>query len=244
MLLNKSKNLIIKISLLILITLGFFNLFVLSSRAILVSYLIVLIFLIITLIIVNAKKSRHLHIIKHVSLFILPIIISFIFFKTINTDQNLNITSRVSSISTSDVSATTRLRYYNKGLEYFIENPLTGAGIGNFQLISIKLDSDNIESYIVPYVAHNDFIEAFTELGVVGGLAYLLFVLATGIYLVRLFFELNVKGERLQIIFLSMPFLIYFVDANLNFPQYRPIMQIAFLIYSVLVFKFYRKRIS
>jgi len=244
LLLNKSKNLIIKISLLILITLGFFNLFVLSSRAILVSYLIVLIFLIITLIIVNAKKSRHLHIIKHVSLFILPIIISFIFFKTINTDQNLNITSRVSSISTSDVSATTRLRYYNKGLEYFIENPLAGAGIGNFQLISIKLDSDNIESYIVPYVAHNDFIEVFTELGLVGGIAYLLFVLVTGIYLIRLFFKLDDEVEREQIIFLSIPFIIYFIDANLNFPQYRPIMQVAFIIYSVLVFKYYRKKIS
>ena len=244
LLLNKSKNLIVKSSLLLLIAFGFFNLIVLSSRAILVSYSTVLIFLISTLIILNAKKSKVLEIIKQVSVFILPIIIAFIFFKTNNTDQNLNVTSRVSSISSSDVSATTRLRYYTKGLEYFIENPITGAGIGNFQLISIKLDSDNIESYIVPYVAHNDFIEVFTELGVVGGLAYLLFVLATGIYLVRLFFELNVKGERLQIIFLSMPFLIYFIDANLNFPQYRPIMQIAFLIYSVLVFKFYRKRIS
>ena len=197
-----------------------------------------------TLLIVYANKSRFIDIIKQVSVFILPIIIAFIFFKTNNTDQNLNVTSRVSSISTSDVSATTRLRYYTKGLEYFIENPIAGAGIGNFQLISIKLDSDNIESYIVPYVAHNDFIEVFTELGLVGGLAYLLFVLATGIYLIRLFFELNVKGERLQIIFLSMPFIIYFIDANLNFPQYRPIMQIAFIIYSVLVFKFYRKRIS
>jgi O-antigen ligase len=244
LLLNKSKSLIFKTLLLVLIAFGFFNLIVLSSRAILVSYSIVLIFLIITLLIVYANKSRFIDIIKQVSVFILPIIIAFIFFKTNNTDQNLNVTSRVSSISTSDVSATTRLRYYTKGLEYFIENPIAGAGIGNFQLISIKLDSDNIESYIVPYVAHNDFIEVFTELGVVGGLAYLLFVLATGIYLVRLFFELNVKGERLQIIFLSMPFLIYFIDANLNFPQYRPIMQIAFLIYSVLVFKFYRKRIS
>ena len=244
LLLNKSKNLIVKSSLLLLIAFGFFNLIVLSSRAILVSYSTVLIFLISTLLIVYANKSRFIDIIKQVSVFILPIIIAFIFFKTNNTDQNLNVTSRVSSISTSDVSATTRLRYYTKGLEYFIENPIAGAGIGNFQLISIKLDSDNIESYIVPYVAHNDFIEVFTELGLVGGLAYLLFVLATGIYLIRLFFKLNDELERVQIIFLSMPFIIYFIDANLNFPQYRPIMQIAFIIYSVLVFKFYRKRIS
>jgi len=244
LLLNKSKNLIIKITLLGLITFGFFNLIILSSRAILVSYTIVILFLIITLLLVNAKKSKYLSIIKQVLVFILPFIIAFIFFKTNNTDQNLNVTSRVSSINTSDVSATTRLRYYNKGLEYFIENPLVGAGIGNFQLISIKLDSDNIESYIVPYVAHNDFVEVFTELGLFGGLAYLLFVLSIAIYLIRLFFKLNDEVERVQIIFLSMPFIIYFIDANLNFPQYRPIMQIAFLIYSVLVFKFYKKRIS
>jgi len=244
LLLNKSKNLIIKITLLGLITFGFFNLIILSSRAILVSYTIVILFLIITLLLVNAKKSKYLSIIKQVLVFILPFIIAFIFFKTNNTDQNLNVTSRVSSINTSDVSATTRLRYYKKGLEYFIENPIAGAGIGNFQLISIKLDSDNIESYIVPYVAHNDFVEVFTELGLFGGLAYLLFVLSIAIYLIRLFFKLNDEVERVQIIFLSMPFIIYFIDANLNFPQYRPIMQIAFLIYSVLVFKFYKKRIS
>ena len=244
LLLNKSKNLIIKITLLGLITFGFFNLIILSSRAILVSYTIVILFLIITLLLVNAKKSKYLSIIKQVLVFILPFIIAFIFFKTNNTDQNLNVTSRVSSINTSDVSATTRLRYYKKGLEYFIKNPIAGAGIGNFQLISIKLDSDNIESYIVPYVAHNDFIEVFTELGLVGGLAYLLFVLITGIYLIQLFFKLDDEVEREQIIFLSMPFIIYFIDANLNFPQYRPIMQIAFIIYSVLVFNFYRKKIS
>ena len=244
LLLNKSKNLIVKSSLLLLIAFGFFNLIVLSSRAILVSYSTVLIFLISTLLIVYANKSRFIDIIKQVSVFILPIIIAFIFFKTNNTDQNLNVTSRVSSISTSDVSATTRLRYYTKGLEYFIENPIAGAGIGNFQLISIKLDSDNIESYIVPYVAHNDFIEVFTELGLVGGIAYLLFVLVTGIYLIRLFFKLDDEVEREQIIFLSIPFIIYFIDANLNFPQYRPIMQVAFIIYSVLVFKYYRKKIS
>jgi len=244
LLLNKSKNLIIKITLLGLITFGFFNLIILSSRAILVSYTIVILFLIITLLLVNAKKSKYLSIIKQVLVFILPFIIAFIFFKTNNTDQNLNVTSRVSSISASDVSATTRLRYYKKGLEYFIKNPIAGAGIGNFQLISIKLDSDNIESYIVPYVAHNDFIEVFTELGLVGGLAYLLFVLITGIYLIQLFFKLDDEVEREQIIFLSMPFIIYFIDANLNFPQYRPIMQIAFIIYSVLVFNFYRKKIS
>jgi len=244
LLFNKSKNLIIKITLLLLIAFGYFNLIVLSSRAILVSYTIVLLFLTSTLLIVYSNKSRFIDIIKQVSVFIFPIIIAFIFFKANNADQNLNVTSRVSSINTSDVSATTRLRYYNKGLEYFIENPLVGAGIGNFQLISIKLDSDNIESYIVPYVAHNDFVEVFTELGLFGGLAYLLFVLSIAIYLIRLFFKLNDEVERVQIIFLSMPFIIYFIDANLNFPQYRPIMQIAFLIYSVLVFKFYKKRIS
>jgi len=244
LLFNKSKNLIIKITLLLLIAFGYFNLIVLSSRAILVSYTIVLLFLTSTLLIVYSNKSRFIDIIKQVSVFIFPIIIAIIFFKANNTDQNLNVTSRVSSINASDVSATTRLRYYNKGLEYFIENPLVGAGIGNFQLISIKLDFDNIESYIVPYVAHNDFVEVFTELGLFGGLAYLLFVLSIAIYLIRLFFKLNDEVERVQIIFLSMPFIIYFIDANLNFPQYRPIMQIAFLIYSVLVFKFYKKRIS
>ena len=40
--------------------------------------------------------------------------------------------------------------------------------IGNWKIISIKYDSENIQNYIIPYNAHNDFLEAFAETGIFG----------------------------------------------------------------------------
>jgi len=241
------NNLIYKAILIIIITLSFFNLILLDSRAIYVSYIISILFLIISLIIVHNNKSKIRKILNQIVLFILPILLAFTLNKFLNDNEGRNIGSRLNSIislSSSDVSASTRLRYYEKGLEYFLENPLLGSGIGNWQLISIKLDKENIESYIVPYVAHNDFIEALVEIGIFGGLSYLFFVLSTAYFLVTLFFKLKDEKLREKIIFLSIPFIIYFTDANLNFPHYRPLVQIAFIVYSISVFNLFRYKIK
>jgi len=241
------NNLIYKAIIIVIITFSFFNLILLSARAIYLSYFISIIFLIISLIIVYFKKSKILKILNTIVLFILPIVFSFILYKLSNTDKTINVGSRINSIvsvSNSDVSASTRIRYYQKGLEYFLENPIFGPGIGNWQLLSIKLDAENIESYIVPYVAHNDFIEVFAEIGIFGGLSYLFFVLSTAFYLVKIFFKSKDEKIREKIIFLSLPFIIYFIDANLNFPHFRPLIQIAFIVYSISVFNFYRFKIK
>jgi len=241
------NNLIYKAIIIVIITFSFFNLILLSARAIYLSYFLSIIFLIISLIIVYFKKSKILKILNTIVLFILPIVFSFILYKLSNTDKTINVGSRINSIvsvSNSDVSASTRIRYYQKGLEYFLENPIFGPGIGNWQLLSIKLDAENIESYIVPYVAHNDFIEVFAEIGIFGGLSYLFFVLSTAFYLVKIFFKSKDEKIREKIIFLSLPFIIYFIDANLNFPHFRPLIQIAFIVYSISVFNFYRFKIK
>ena len=43
--------------------------------------------------------------------------------------------------------------------------------------MSIKYDAENMFSYIVPYFAHNDFIEIFAETGILGFFSYLMFFL-------------------------------------------------------------------
>ena len=40
---------------------------------------------------------------------------------------------------------------------------LFGYGIGNWRIYSIEADSKQMASYIVPYFAHNDFLEVFVE---------------------------------------------------------------------------------
>jgi len=222
-----------KVPLIVLLSFSFFNLILLSSRAVFLSITLCFLGLLISFFLDENKLKTTF---RQLVIYLLPIIIAFSVFNYSNNDENLNIQSRASTINNEDISASTRLRYYSKGIKYFLSNPLTGSGIGNWQLISIQLDSDNIESYIVPYVAHNDFIEVFTEIGFFGGIFYLTFVLIISYWLYVIYFRKKQLINKTQIYYLSMPFIVYFVDANLNFPQYRPIMQISFVVYCFLIY--------
>tara|TARA_B110000459_G_scaffold203900_1_gene262549 strand:+ start:1311 stop:2630 length:1320 start_codon:yes stop_codon:yes gene_type:complete len=238
----KLKNKIAKALLLVLLTTAYFNLIILSSRTILISLSLCILFFIVGLFTIKFLGKKKLNFVS-INLFkyIVPIIlsVSYSVYKFSGTDAS--IASRASTINTNDVSSSSRLRYYEKGVDYFLENPIIGAGIGNFQLISIKLDSEDILSYIVPYVAHNDFIELLVETGFFGAFIYLLFILSIPFFLMKSFFLTKDNESRLFCIILSLPFFIYFIDANLNFPHYRPAIQISLILYSYIVYSFYQK---
>ena len=68
-----------------------------------------------------------------------------------------------------------RLRFYSQSISYIKNRPLFGYGIGNWRIYSIEADSKQMASYIVPYFAHNDFLEVFVETGILGFLSYLAF---------------------------------------------------------------------
>ena len=94
------------------------------------------------------------------------------------TSNSNNIISRSStiSLSTKDGSVNQRLRYYNHALSQFIKTPLTGVGAGNWKLHSIDYDKNDINGFIVPYHAHNDFLQILAELGIFGLIFYVLFI--------------------------------------------------------------------
>ena len=127
--------------------------------------------------------------------------------------------NRVTSIinNQDDRSASERIRFYSGAIKYIASNPFLGCGIGNWRIMSIKYDAENMFSYIVPYFAHNDFIEIFAETGILGFLSYLMFFL--------FIFKLNLRNIILWIqsksgfesILLFMPFVFYLIDSNLNF---------------------------
>ena len=246
LLIRNYKNIFTKGFLLFVLCAAFLNIFLLSSRTVFLSYLICFLFLSLgnLIISIKGKKSKTVYV-KNILAFIFPIIISLGVSNFITADDSVNVSNRISSISYEDTSTSTRLRYYIKGVRYFLSNPILGCGIGNWKLISIKIDSNKIQSYIVPYVAHNDFIEVLTEIGFFGGAIYLSFVLIVLYFLIKLFYiEQDIEIKQ-SILLLTLPLIIYFIDANLNFPQYRPIMQMSFLIYSHLVYNVYlNKKIS
>ena len=142
------------------------------------------------------------------------------------------------SLSTEDSSINQRLRYYKHCLTQFYETPFTGVGIGNWKLYSIDYDKKDINGFIVPYHAHNDFLQILAELGIVGLIFYLSF----------LFYSTKslLKGKLIENnlnIFLIGSVLIYLLDSSLNFPISRPISQL-FLIALLTIISANEKRVT
>jgi len=143
-----------------------------------------------------------------------------IFFKT--SESTL---SRLQTINADeDQSTEERKRYYKQAFFTMLENPILGLGFGNWELESTRTDSQNIKGYIVPYHAHNDFLELGAETGFIGTLLY--FSILIVVVFKLLIKYINQKAEDDPIYyFLVLCFGVYFCDAMLNFPFARPIQQ-------------------
>ena len=216
------------------------NLFFLSSRAALLSLVLILTLYYSHTLPEFIREKSFKFFLKRIFLLSVIIISSYVYFSyNIVENDRASIQSRVSSISSTDESATQRLRFYRQAFEYFINNPVNPVGLGNWKLYSVKMDKDKINSYIVPYVVHNDFLEALVETSVIGLILYsgfflILIYMIYGLYLKQKEFKL-----KTEILLVGMALLCYLVDANLNFPLYRPIMQVNLLIVITLVLSYY-----
>ena len=174
-------------------------------------------------------KSNRVYLKYFISIFFSISLFSFI---TLSSSKSLNVLDRSStiSLSTQDGSVNQRLRYYNHAFNYFLDNPLTGRGIGNWKLESIKYDKDDIYGYIIPYHAHNDALQILAETGIFGLIFYLLFIGIPVFCVMKTYsYRQNKSWDNL---FLLCFFGMYFLDMMLNFPKARPISQI-FLIFVI-----------
>lgn len=124
-----------------------------------------------------------------------------------------------------DQSSAERKRYYKQAFNTMLENPFLGIGFGNWELESIRTDSENIKGYVVPYHAHNDFLELGAETGFIGTLLYFSILIIVVFQLLLKFINQKAEAEPLYY-FLVLCFGVYFCDAMLNFPFARPIQQI------------------
>lgn len=146
--------------------------------------------------------------------FIVTIFVTEILFDTMRYSYRMNqIVERGSN---------SRLKYYNDAFDSVKENPLTGIGIGNWKINSIDKGKRHIEGYIVPYHAHNDYIQILTETGIFGLISYIfIFIFSITNHLKKFFIH---KSPLILSCFLFL--FVYLIDSNLNFPIARPIMQI------------------
>ena len=236
--LNKANYYILLFS---LITLSFFTIILLSSRTAYLSLVILLLLLIVYLFyrVVFLKKKFFLDHKPILFLFILPFFLSYyLSTQTISDSDRSNVTSRISSIAdSSDESRNIRLRYFTQAIETIAEYPIFGIGIGNWKIYSIKKDSKNIKSYIVPYNVHNDILEFTAEIGIIGGMLFVIFFIHLGLYVLnKADFNSNDFYWDSYSILILMPFIIYITDLNLNFPSTRPENLYLLLMYIGLVY--------
>jgi len=227
---NRYKNPVMRIFLTIFLFIGFYDLILISSRAALLGVMIVSLGCI--LYFIFYKKDKY--VIVYPLLYVSALLLSTLTL----SNSNVLITDRVSTINTDDQSTNERIRFYTHGLNAFINSPLIGSGIGTWKTESIKYDKENIQSYVVPYHMHNDFLQLAVEIGVLGLLAYLSMFWFSLKYLI-----LNLKKKKEIIIPLILSFIIYGIDANFNFPMARPIMQVQLFLLFALVIKLKNEKI-
>ena len=126
-----------------------------------------------------------------------------------------------------------RLHLWGTAIDYAAHNPLLGAGYGNWKLASIPYERELANELFVPYHAHNDFLEMFADLGLIGGLCF------AGLFLLLLFYTLQFlnqkRGDELMVIIAFLAVTSYGVDALLNFPAERTAMQTMLSLAAALV---------
>ena len=219
------KNRVIKFFLFGLTFLSIFSLSLISSRA---SYVAVLLIAVLYIVFIGFKyfqNRKFKNLIPAVNI-LLPLIMAVTLNQIVLSGaKTVSAIERAAtiSLSTNDGSVNQRLRYYQDVLSHLKDNPILGTGLGNWKLVSIDYDKEDIVGYVVPYHAHSDFIQLGAELGFIGFFLYL------GIFLFAVFCvwkilksKLISNKEKTFVFFLLIALGVYTIDANLNFPIARP----------------------
>ena len=136
--------------------------------------------------------------------------------------------SRLSTLNNiaEDTSLSQRLRYYGHALQSFTEKPILGKGIGSWEYESIKYEKQEMQNYVVPYHAHNDFLELLAETGLLGVIFYFGIIVLVCFNLLKKILDKESGYEsKLFSSFLIISFIVYLIDASFNFPFDRAIQQ-------------------
>ncbi|WDF65709.1 O-antigen ligase family protein [Flavobacterium sp. KACC 22763] len=151
-----------------------------------------------------------------------------IFEKSKDKGRYSSLENRVTQINVDDASSQLRLSFWGNTLKMTKESPLTGIGLGNYQVESIPYERTTSNDSQVSLHAHNDFLEILAETGIINGLIYLsIFIYSFFINLKRI---LKPQKEESQLVALLTLLLlvVYGIDSFFNFPMYRPTMAIFF----------------
>lgn len=214
-----------------------------EARAAILSTLVVFIlFLLFQVYLLVIKHYSTKQGVVNIVLTVFPYLVAMLFNIGItNTANKGTITDTVGRIAFTEESSNGRFQYWGDAFNYILKNPILASGLGNWKIASISEGKEHISGYTVPYHAHNDFIHVFTETGILGGLTYIsIFAYLTFYLFILLYRKYKKQGIlELQYFFLLLPLIVYGLDAGLNFPVARPLMQSSLAIFTGLILGLY-----
>ena len=239
---------LLKLLLSSILLLALFSISILYARAaILSTFIVFIIFLSYSLYQLYLNRSDLRHSLSNFALTIIPYVLVVFMNLGFTSSQNQgNITSQLGDIEFTEQSSNGRFQYWSDAYNHLVDHPIFGAGLGNWKIASISYGKEHIKGYTVPYHAHNDFIHIFTEVGIFGGIAYISLFFILTFFLFRLIYiKRKENGSTdFSLFLLVLPFIIYGIDAGLNFPIARPLMQSSLALYMGLLLSIYLNRFS
>ena len=242
-LLHSLKRPLYRFGLSVLLFGGILAVSLIQARAAILSSLIVLVlFLFFQFYLLIIKQYSLKKGFLNIILTIVPYFVALLFNISITSSVKAStLTDTVERIAFTEESSNGRFQYWGDALDYVLKNPIFASGLGNWKIASISEGKEHISGYTVPYHAHNDFIHVFTETGIPGGLVYISVFICLSLYLFILLYNKYKKQGvlELQYFFLLLPLVVYGIDAGLNFPVARPLMQSSLAIYAGLVLSLY-----
>jgi O-antigen ligase len=187
----------------------------------------------------QAKLSKNRSWIRTLVLFLAVFTIAFLsytvtqkyLFPKNSTDiYNTAYTERLSSISQGEDG---RLDSWKRSAILFKQNPLLGVGTGNWKICVLKYENPTKSDFTFMIKAHNDFIEIFTETGIIGGAAFIfIFVFLIFNFLKAFFKPDGIRGLSFSDLFLpAFGIFCYSFDAFFNYPADRPEIQLLFAVF-------------
>ena len=214
----------------LLLSFSIVSIIALFSRAAMIALCLIFFF---TLLFVLIKISKTNF--KKFALIILATVASYWSYDFLNEKNTSDlIIDRFANVAepSTDESVNERLGFYKIALEDIKNNPILGVGIGNWKLTSIQRANRFLRGYRIPYRVHNDFLEVFAEIGILGGLCFIYFIFYPFIFSFKNIFNNN-DFTVYALIFLIAG--VYIIDSMLNFPMNRAIM-IIYLIFAFALF--------
>ena len=237
------NKLIGKIAGLVVLFLGMMALFILNTRSTYVGLGVLFVLFSAAVTLLNKKQGIKL-IGINLAYLILPLVFAFfaangMLTKAVDVQGfqggYSSVTKRVGDINVAS-EQNSRIKLWKAAIDYASKHPFTGAGYGNWKLASIPYEKEYTNDLFVPYHCHNDYIEMFADLGLIGGISFAALFVLLGITTIQFWMQSKDDQHKLIMSIALMAIACYFIDAFFNFPAERTSMQTMFALSAALLF--------